>query len=203
LLRVFVNLLTWAAAGWLAGCAAVSGPAGVDRDTPAYPRDAMRRYERGLGYMQAGADLRATEIFSALTDDYPGYAGPLVNLGIIHRRNGAADEAGTVLAKAVSVCTDCAAAWNELGILQRQTGLFESAEQSYLRAIEADPAYSLAYLNLGVLYELYQRRLPQALEYYEKFIATSGDERRVEEVRKWIADLKRRAPSGRTAHNGG
>ena len=189
----------------LAGCgmrggAVLTEPVGEE---VAFPREAVARYERGLAEMQAGNDDRAIAIFAGLSEDYPDYAGPLVNLGILHRRNDRPVAANAILVRALSSCTDCAAAFNQLGILQRQQGFFDEAEESYLNAIDADPKYALAYLNLGVLYDLYQRRLPLALEYYERYVEITQDEQSKAQVMKWIADLKRRvAAPERTAGTG-
>ena len=98
------------------------------------------------------------------------------------------------LRRAVELCSGCAAAYNQLGIQQREEGRFAEAEQSYLAAIAANPDYALAYYNLGVLYGLYQGRPDLALQYYEAY----KERRRPEAVEqndvvdKWIIDLRRR-----------
>jgi tetratricopeptide (TPR) repeat protein len=41
--------------------------------------------------------------------------------------------------------------WNELGVAQHQMGALAEAEQSYLRSLEIDPNYALAWNNLAVV----------------------------------------------------
>jgi len=159
-----------------------------------YPSDASQQFARALGYMDAGDDARAIAEFERVIDAYPDFAGPHVNLGIIHRRNGRPDAAMLALQRAVEICSGCAAAYNQLGILEREHGRFGEAEQAYLAAIAADPDYALAYFNLGVLYDLYQGREELALQYYEAYKArrrpVATDKKDI--VDKWIIDLRRR-----------
>jgi len=159
-----------------------------------YPSEATSRYERALGYMDAGDDARAVAEFERVIEAYPDFAGPYVNLGIIHDRNGRPDAALLALQRAVEVCSGCAAAYNQLGILQRQQGRFQDAEQSYLAAIASNPEYALAYFNLGVLYDLYQGRPGLALQNYEAYKARRRPEafEQKDVVDTWIIDLRRR-----------
>ena len=81
--------------------------------------------------------------------------------------------------------------WNGLGVLNRQQGQFSEAEQAYLKAIELDPGYALAYYNLAVLYDIYVQRPELALLNYQQYISLGADEGNAE-VERWIADLRRR-----------
>lgn len=167
---------------------------GEQAPTIEYPSEASQQYARALGFMDAGDDARAIAEFERVINAYPEYAGPHVNLGIIHRRNGRPDAAMLALQRAVTICSGCAAAYNQLGILEREQGRFGEAEQAYLAAIAADSNYALAYFNLGVLYDLYQGREELALQYYEAYRARrrplATDKKDI--VDKWIIDLRRR-----------
>jgi tetratricopeptide (TPR) repeat protein len=159
-----------------------------------FPADATSRYARALGLMDAGKDARAIEEFERITEQYPDYAGPYVNIGIIHGRNARPDAAMLALQHAVETCSGCAATYNQLGIEHRRQGRFEDAEQAYLRAIDANGDYALAYFNLGVLYDLYLGRPDLALQYYEGYQSrrrpAAVDQKDV--VDTWIIDLRRR-----------
>ena len=74
-------------------------------------------------------------------------------------------------------------------MLLRKQGKFEEAESAYLKAVTVSPDYALAHYNLGVLNDLYLRRLDTALVHYERYQALSGEDK---QVTRWIADLKRR-----------
>lgn len=178
----------------LAACSGGAKRTEATGEEPVYPADATARYARALGFMDAGDDARAIAELEQITSAYPEYAGPHVNLGIIHQRNGRPDAAMSALQRALEVCSSCAAAYNQLGILQRQQGRFADAEQAYLAAIEADPEYALAYFNLGVLYDLYRGRPDLALQYYEAYQARRrpAAEDRKDIVDTWIIDLQRR-----------
>lgn len=159
---------------------------------PVFPADAMDRYARALGWMDAGDDERAAAAFRDLAADYPDYAGPLVNLAILESRRGNTEAGINLLSNAVVICTDCAPAWNQLGILYRRQGRFEDAEAAYLKALAADPDYALAHYNLGVLYDLYQQQPATAVQHYERYVVLSNDAEAATTVDKWIADLRRR-----------
>jgi len=179
---------------WLGGCGSFGSQSlsGSDADGPGYPPAVANQYARALGHMDAGDDVRAARELETFGAAHPDYAGPLINLGIIHSRNGRPDAATLAFERATRICSECAAAHNELGIQQRKQGHFDDAEQSYLRAIEADPSYALAYLNLGILHDLYKGRPELALEYYVSYTARETNAKARENVDRWITDLQRR-----------
>ncbi|MGI9330725.1 MAG: tetratricopeptide repeat protein [Gammaproteobacteria bacterium] len=165
-------------------------PATGEEAVQEFPADASDRYARALGYMDAGDDGQAAAAFRALATDYPDYAGPLVNLAIIESRAGNTADGIALLENAVVICTHCAPAWNQLGILLRRQGQFAEAEKSYQQALNLDPDYALAHYNLGVLYDLYQQQPAFAVQHYERYVALNDDDTVL--VDKWITDLRRR-----------
>ena len=184
----------------LGGCVSTGK---VDTGAGEYSSTVTNRYARALGYMDAGNDSRAQSELEAFGESYPGFAGAQVNLGIIYGRSGRPDAAEAAFRRAVTVCSECASAYNHLGITQRQKGSFDDAEKSYLLAIKSDPQYGLAYYNLGVLYDLYRGRPDLALQYYEAYVEREADAAEAEIVRKWIIDLRRRVGEPRRAANSG
>jgi len=146
-------------------------------------------FAEALALLEAGEDTQAESRLRALVDNYPDYAGPMVNLALIRARRDELDPAAALLERAVRACGQCAPAWTELGLVQRRQGRFVQAEQSYLAAIAADDGYANAHFNLAVLYDLYLQRPELALAEYGRYRdldATPG------EVDKWITDLQRR-----------
>ena len=164
----------------------------VADENSAIPGKVLARYAQALDQMEDGDDPAAADLLESLSAEYPSYAGPAVNLGIIHTRNGRDQEATAVLESAIAVCSNCAAAYNQLGISQRRQGHFDAAETAYLQAIDADENYALAYFNLGVLYDLYLRQPQLAVEYYQQYLQFEPDESSHDQVVRWIADLQRR-----------
>jgi tetratricopeptide (TPR) repeat protein len=82
-----------------------------------------------------------------------------------------------------------ALAANAQGIAQRKQGKFADAESSYRRAIEADPNYAPAHLNLGILCDLYRGEAQEALLQFQQYVLLTGENKRVD---GWIADLRKR-----------
>ena len=195
--RVSLLLLVAALAS---GCGSVGRIVGMAPDSgdgvaadQGLPQEVLVRFQQAVAERESGNDAAAAAGFERLVRDYPGLAGPKVNLAILRIQAGDEQAARTLLEQATRVCTACGPTWNELGVLERRQGNFAAAEQAYLRAIEADDGYALPYFNLGVLYELYQQRPAQAANYYERYLeldVTLDSER---EIRPWVVDLRRRA----------
>ncbi len=59
-----------------------------------------------------------------------------------------------------------------------------------MRALELQPDYADAHLNLGILLELYLQQPQAALEHYARYHQLEGDQDK--RVNLWITDLKRR-----------
>lgn len=190
LVRAAVAGLLVAAASAMGGCA-ILGPSPAPVATGPDPA-LVAGFEQALteidGGDEAGAELRLEDLAAG----HPDYAGPLVNLALISARRDELAPALVLLARALQVCTQCAPAWNELGVLQRRAGAFAEAEHAYRQALLADDGFASAHFNLGVLYELYLQRPELALEHYARFRELAGDDPAVAEVDKWMADLRRR-----------
>ncbi|MDE2050369.1 MAG: tetratricopeptide repeat protein, partial [Gammaproteobacteria bacterium] len=124
-----------------------------------------------------------------LAHRYPQFCTPLVDLGILHRKDGDLDAAAQALQQAVAREPRSALAWTELGVTQRLGGKFQDAEQSYGRAIAADAAYAPAYRNRGVLRDLYLDQPAAALGDFEQYRKLAGGDK---QVLMWIAELQHR-----------
>ena len=86
-------------------------------------------------------------------------------------------------------------AYNYLGLIYRTNGQFPQSKMMYLQALSINANYANAQLNLGILYDLYLRDLPKALESYQRYQKMLPQEDK--DVIKWIADLKRRIETGK------
>ena len=78
---------------------------------------------------------------------------------------------------------------NAAGIAARRQGQFDAAEAAYRRAIDADPNFAPAHLNLGILRDLYRADPQEALLQYQQYATIAGESR---QVSGWIADLRKR-----------
>jgi len=66
---------------------------------------------------------------------------------------------------------------------------FAEAEAAYRHTIAVQPDYAPAYLNLGVLYDLYLAEPQKALEQFEHYLTLAGDNK---QVAGWVVELKKR-----------
>ncbi len=164
---------------------------------PATP-ETEARYDALLDRLRAG-DAMATADLQSFSAENPGFAGPLLNLGLIRARSG--DEAGAraLFEQAATVCSRCGPVWNELGVLHSQQGRFAEAEAAYQRAIEVEPGFAAAYYNLGIVYELYIPRPELALQNYEQYLQLGGADGDGQDVQKWAAELRRQVGATPTA----
>ena len=120
---------------------------------------------------------------------YPEFAGPDVNLGLLYLNETHLLEAETAFKAALERNPGNAIAGNELGITERKLGKFAEAEAAYQRTIAADPNYAPAYLNLGVLYDLYLAEPQKALEQLEHYVELAGENK---QVAGWMVELRKR-----------
>ncbi len=188
------------------GCASAPAPAGKGGPAAATPAaraparhesmegavepSVQRAFDAALDALNAGQRDQAERELRALTVSQPDLGGPHANLGLIYRDRGKLPEALAEFEQAVRLNPQQAVYVNQLGITYRQAGDFRKAREAYEKAIALDPSYAEAYLNLGILLDLYLWDSAHALDLYDRFLALSpgGDER----VSKWIADIKNR-----------
>jgi Flp pilus assembly protein TadD len=169
---------------------AASAATSAATSEPASP-ETEARYDALLLRLRAG-DATATADLEKFSAENPGYAGPLLNLGLIRVRSG--DEAGAraLFERAATVCSHCGSVWNELGVLHGRHGRFAEAEAAYQQAIGVEPDFAAAYYNLAIVYELYLQRPELGLQTYEQYLRLAGTAGEGQDVQKRVADLRRR-----------
>jgi len=69
-----------------------------------------------------------------------------------------------------------------------QEGKFDDARRQYRKALDADPDYALAHLNIAILYDLYLQEPKEALPHYQAYQQLLPAEDGV--VAKWIIELE-------------
>lgn len=156
---------------------------------PRVPAEARQDFEAALALARAGNDAAAESRLESLAQQYPQFCTPLVDLGILHRKDGNLDAAVQAFQQAVAREPRSALAWTELGVTQRLGGKFQDADQSYGRAIAADSAYAPAYRDRGVLRDLYLDQPAAALGDFEQYRKLAGEDK---QVLMWIAELQHR-----------
>lgn len=148
------------------------------------------RFVKATEALRAGRLTEAEGLLLQITDEQPELAGPWINLAEVFIAQGREDAARLALDKAIEANPANCAARTELGVMLRREGNFSGAESHYRACLEAAPDYRDAYLNLGILYELYLGRLEDALAAYRRYqlLASEPDRR----VAGWVMDLERR-----------
>jgi Tfp pilus assembly protein PilF len=112
-------------------------------------RDAVRAFYVGLAALQAGADARAEEQLTRVTELAPGEPAPWANLGLLALRQKEFDSAAQRLAKAHQLAPENGQIVALQGMLESNRGQSAEAITRLRKAIELDPqnlqvAYSLA-----------------------------------------------------------
>ncbi len=147
-------------------------------------------YIVALAEMKSGNLMGALSIFKTLSAQYPLLSGPVVNQGIILRKQGKLKEAKKILQDALFKKYQNPYLLSELGAINRDLGNFKQAKQAYLSAIRIEGAYANAHYNLGVLADLYLHDPELALEEFKAYQALQ--EKPNKKVKGWIKELTRR-----------
>lgn len=150
----------------------------------------QERYSQALDMIKKEQYNKAESVLLALNNLYPNLTGPYLNLGIVCAKTDRLEQAESYFKSVIQRDGTKPEAFNWLGIVFREQGRFAEALDSYMNAVNADPGYANAHLNMGVLYDLYFQQPEQALEYYEKYLAIINQEDK--QVNLWVNDLRRR-----------
>lgn len=147
------------------------------------------QFEAALSALDVGELAEAEQLLLGLTRSQPELSGPWLNLGQVYLGQDRESDAQEAFERAILANPANCAAYNQLGVLARRAGRFNDAEASYLACIQRDPSFPEVHLNLGILYELYLGRLPQALAAYRTYQELADDHAQVD---GWVMDLERR-----------
>lgn len=161
---------------------------------PPVPVQAKEEFNRALTLAAARNDAAAEAQLTTLARRYPRFHTPLIDLGMLYRRDGKLDAAAAAFRQAAARDPKSALAWTELGVTQRLEGKFEDAQRSYTRALAANPAYAPAYRDRGVLRDLYLDEPSAALADFERYRKLTGEDK---PAAMWIAELEHRSGSRR------
>jgi tetratricopeptide (TPR) repeat protein len=171
-----------------------SAPAAEPTQQPATPAaaskgDPEQRFQAALGLMKTKKPQEAKDAFAKLAQDFPQYAGPLNDLGVLQAQGKQRDQAIASFAKAVSINGQDDFAYSWLGVLYRESGNYPAAEQAYLKAVALKPDNAVTRLNLGILYDAYMARPRDALTQYQEYQRLAGKDSKPV-VMAWIKELQ-------------
>jgi len=170
--------------------------------SPVPPEAVAARFKLAVEAKQQNEYDHAETLFAQLTQEFPDLSGPFMQLGdlVLARQESKANpteeafqaaltSAANYYQQAIGANQHNYFAHNRLAKVYREQGQFELAENHYKQAIDSWPAFDKAYLNLGILYDLYLGKKVQALRQYETYQGLQINPGR--KVNGWIADMKR------------
>lgn len=117
-------------------------------------------------------------------------SGAHLNLGLVYRAQQENKRAEQAFLAAINANHTNLDAYNQLAILQRESGNFLAAEQNYKKALSIWPYHPQSHKNIAILYDLYLGKSAEALPHYEAYMELVGGEDK--QAKSWIADLQRR-----------
>ncbi len=191
LIETWKKILYMVAVVTLCGCSLLSHkPSTVSTTAAGKGVLAGGNYQHAIADLKAGKDDDALKLFNAVMKAHRDLAPPYINVGLIEIRKDNLDAAETALQHAATLAPKQPEIYNGLGIVYRRQGRFNEAKDAYLKAIQVSPDYANAYLNLGILNEIYLNNLGAALDHYKRYQALTGGNNDM--VKKWIIDVQQR-----------
>ena len=146
-------------------------------------------YNEALKHMRSKNYATAIKEMKKVASMDKRISGPWVNIGVAHKELGETKKAKLSFEKALSINPKNPYALNHLAIMYREEGEFSKAEGFYKKALSAHPDYQNAHLNLGILCDLYLRKIGCALEHYEQYLKLTGGKDK--SVTAWVTQLKK------------
>jgi len=165
-----------------------SGPAFLDEELPSGLTSLL---SQARTEHQNENSERALQILQQAAQEFAEYPQPDVNRAIVYMQLEDYEQAMQATENALSKRELYAPAVNLQGVLHRINGDFEQAKQSYQNAIASEPNYANAFLNLGILADLYLQDFTLALSSFEAYLNLVKED---EKVKNWVVDLKQRIP---------
>jgi Flp pilus assembly protein TadD len=121
----------------------------VNKALAAKPKDPQARFLKGLIFAEQGNAKEATEIFLALTKDYPELPEPYNNLAVIYAAQGQYDKARNALEQSIRTHPSYATAYENLGDVYAKL-----ASQAYDKALQIDSTNPAAKNKLALVRDL-------------------------------------------------
>lgn len=174
---------------FIQGCSYMPGKTTVDKKPPVTQK-IPANYQSAVSAAKQGDIEQAIIRFNDIIKTSPEFSPAYTNLGLQYLKNKQLKDAETTLKKAIELNSNDAVAYNHVAIIMRQRGDFSDALKMYRLAIESDPEYANAHLNLGILLDMYLQELPDALQQYMRYQKLTNNKDKL--VAKWIIDIERR-----------
>jgi tetratricopeptide (TPR) repeat protein len=160
------------------------------QNKPAVSRTAMQNFTAATQAMRNKQWAQAESLLQNVIAENNKLSGAYVNLGLVYHAQKEDKRAEQAFSDAISANHTNLDAYNQLAILQRETGNFSAAEMNYKKALSIWPFHPASHKNIAILYDLYMGKSAEALPHYEAYLELIGGQDK--QVTSWIADLQRR-----------
>jgi tetratricopeptide (TPR) repeat protein len=121
----------------------------VNKALAAKPRDAQARFLKGVILTEQGNTREAIDIFTRLTQDFPGLPEPYNNLAVIYASQGQYERARVTLEQSIRTHPSYATAYENLGDVYAKL-----ASQAYDKALQLDKSNTGAQNKLSLVREI-------------------------------------------------
>ncbi|MBI3018888.1 MAG: tetratricopeptide repeat protein [Deltaproteobacteria bacterium] len=115
---------------------------------------------------------------------------PYMALANLLTQQGRFEEAQSQYQMTIRLDPSNADAYLNLGRIHQHLAHFETAIEFYKTALEKDPNRGEAYFQLGLIYKHLERK-SDAIEAFENFMRVSPDASNIDQVKKFLQELKR------------
>ena len=149
-----------------------------------------QQYKFALEAMVAEDYVQAITLFDKVIQKEPRASGPWVNKAIAYRKLDKIDKADEAIETAVKLNPKNPYALNQAGIIKRELGDFNDAQELYKKALAEYPNYANAHLNLAILCDLYLQKMVCAKSHYQAYQEINKQDDK--QIVAWINDLARR-----------
>jgi Tfp pilus assembly protein PilF len=154
------------------------------------PAAAQSQFDSAVAAQREQHWDQAETQFKQLAEKYPQLSGPHLNLALLYAQTRKPELAESEFKRTLQINPNNIAAYNQYAIWLRTQNRMQEAEAIYRQALAHAPDNADTHLNLGILYDMYMGRLPQALEQYQRYLELNDDEK--SPVKGWVVDLQRR-----------
>ncbi|MGF1558687.1 MAG: tetratricopeptide repeat protein [Flavobacteriaceae bacterium] len=122
----------------------------IDEKTPSKKAEIVKN--TALIYTQLGQDDKALEAYKVARANDPNDVNLILNEANLHYKLGDLDTFKAMMSQAAALAPDNADLHYNIGVINAEQGNIADARASYLKALEINPGYTNAQLNLSTTY---------------------------------------------------
>ncbi|WP_027075441.1 tetratricopeptide repeat protein [Maribacter antarcticus] len=105
-----------------------------------------------LIYSQLGQDDKALRAYQAARESDPEDVNLILNEANLYFKQGDKAKFKSLMAEAIAIAPDNADLYYNVGVISSEEGNIEEARENYKKALEKNPGYTNAFLNLSTTY---------------------------------------------------